>query len=254
MQSRWNLLLLITIIPILLKAILIHEVVYAYGLYEGSAIRKAVNADTMISQQVQAIIPRSEQLVDGAIAVLSKGWRGMSPAEQEAFLILYDPAETGDVDEQFLRNVLSNYVEIRKSLGNEINVKYEPENDRCEGKRLYYTDIISLHVCPYFLTEPNDTRKARTLIHEFVHIALKVRDRPYYRPTSNYYAELTPRGSWMSQLPIIGVVLRELLASDTLYHPDAYAHFAVAVSDRPGALDSYLKNEPHLLYTPPAIP
>jgi hypothetical protein len=58
----------------------------------------------------------------------------------------------------------------------------------------------------------------------------------------------------MSQIPVIGPVNRELLANDTLYHPDAYAHFAVAMSDRPGALDSYLKNEVHLLYTPPAIP
>ena len=65
------------------------------------------------------------------------------------------------------------------------------------------------------------------MIHEFGHIALLSKDRPYYRPTSKLYAELTPRGSWASQLPGIGPVIREVVASDTLYHPDAYAHFAL---------------------------
>jgi hypothetical protein len=190
--------------------------------------------------QLQTITPLSIEMVEQTIAVLSDGWPGMSPAEQEAFLTIYDPADTGEIDEQFVSTVLSNYQRIRHSLENEIEVKYEPDDGRCEGMRLYYTDIISLHVCPYFLVEANDTRRARTLIHEFSHIALRVTDRPYYRPTSKSYAELTPRGSWTSQLPIVGPVIREIVASDTLYHPDAYAHFAVAASGQASAREMFV--------------
>jgi hypothetical protein len=59
------------------------------------------------------------------------------------------------------------------------------------------------------------------------HKALLVSDRAYYRPTSKQYAKLTPNGSWAAQLPLVGRVLREVLRGDTLYHPDAYAHYAL---------------------------
>lgn len=193
-----------------------------------------------VSQQVRRITPLSMQMVDQATAVLAKGWSGMSPAEQEAFLNLFDPANSGEIDQAFVQSVSGNYQKIRSALEKEIKVAYEVDDDRCEGKRLYYTDIINLHVCPYFLTETNGTRKARTLIHEYAHIALLVKDRPYYRPTSKMYAELTPRGTWAADLPVIGPIIREIVAADTLYHPDAYAHFAVAVSGQPGALELYL--------------
>ena len=145
-------------------------------------------------RQVRAITPLSIEMVDQTVAAISDGWSGMSPAEQEAFLTIYDPADTGEINEQFVGTVLSNYQRIRQSLDNEIKVKYEPDDGRCEGMQLYYTDIISLHICPYFLIETNDTRRARTLIHEFAHIALRVTDRPYYRPTSKSYAELMRKG------------------------------------------------------------
>ncbi len=205
-----------------------------------SARKSGQFEETVVDPQVRAITPLSILMVDEAMTVLSKGWSGMSPAEQEAFLTIYDPANTGEIDEQFVRIVLNNFQRIRRAFENDIEVKYEPVNDRCEGKRLYYTDIISLHICPYFLSETNDTRKARSLIHEFTHIALLVKDRPYYRPTSKFYAELTPRGSWTSQLPIVGPVIREIVASDTLYHPDAYAHFALVVSGQASAREMFL--------------
>ena len=205
-----------------------------------SASESSRHEEVEVIQQVQAVTPLSIEMVDHTIAVLSDGWTEMSPAEQKAFLTIFDPANTGNIDEQFVLSVLSNYQRIRQSLENHIEVKYEPDDDRCEGMQLYYTDIISLHVCPYFLIETNDTRKARTLIHEFAHIALRVTDRPYYRPTSKAYAELTPRGSWMSQLPIVGPVIREIVASDTLYHPDAYAHFALAASGQASAREMFL--------------
>jgi hypothetical protein len=193
-----------------------------------------------VIQQVLTITPLSIEMIDQTVAVLSDGWSGMSHAEQQAFLTIYDPADTGEINEQFVSTVLSNYQRIRHSLDNEIEVRYQPDDGRCEGMQLYYTDIINLHICPYFLIETNDTRRARTLIHEFAHIALRVTDRPYYRPTSKLYAELTPRGSGAAQLPVIGPVIREIVGNDTLYHPDAYAHFAVAASGQASARELFI--------------
>jgi predicted SprT family Zn-dependent metalloprotease len=242
MQSGRKLLVLITIFPIILASTLLHEVAHAHDLYEGSATGETGKANTMVSQQVQSIIPTSERLVDGAIAVLSKGWRGMSPAEREAFLALYDPAGTGEIDEGYVEAVLVNYRKIREELNQEIAVVFEPDNSKCEDMRLYYTDLVKLHVCPYYLTEKDEIRKARTLIHEMAHMALLVTDRPYYRPTNEAYAQLTPNGSWMAQLPVVGPVIREIQGNDTLYHPDAYAHFTVAVSGQPVPMGMYVSH------------
>lgn len=179
------------------------------------------------TRQVHTLTPVSLQLVDEAVAVLSPGWPNMSQDQRDTFLLLYDPANTGDVDAEFAVVVLGNYQQIRETLAGDLQVTYAPQNDTCQGKRLYFTDLSRLYVCPYFFEEENELRKARTLIHEMAHMALLVADRPYYRPTSKQYAKLTPNGSWMTDLPLVGRVLRELLRSDTLYHPDAYAHFAL---------------------------
>ncbi len=212
----------------------------SHAVYGEAAIGYGEYMATLAEQQVQALIPASEQMVDSAIDVLSKGMKGMSPQEKEVLLNLYDPAATGDVDEAFLQTVLVNYERIEQALKKGIRVVYERDHASCQGQRLYFTDLLKLHVCPYFFSESNDTRKARTLIHEYAHIALRVKDRPYYRPTSKAYAQLTPRGPWAAQLPIVGPIAREIVASDTLYHPDAYAHFALAMSGQAGVLDNYL--------------
>ena len=140
---------------------------------------------------------------------------------------IYDPAGTGEVDGQFVAEVLENYGKIRASFDGDVQVVSAAQNDNCQGQRLYYTDLLQLYVCPHFFEEENELRKARTLIHEMTHIALLVSDRAYYRPTSKQYAQLTPNGSWPGQLPLVGRVLREVLKGDTLYHPDAYAHYAL---------------------------
>lgn len=177
--------------------------------------------------EVEALTPLSLSFIDGAMATLSQGWAGMNQVERDMFLQIYDPAGTGEVNEQFVAEVLENYRKIRSSLDSDKQVFFAAQSDTCEGQRLYYTDLLQLFVCPYFFEEKNELRKARTLIHEMTHIALLVSDRAYYRPTSKQYAELTPNGSWAGQLPLVGRVLREVLKSDTLYHPDAYAHFAL---------------------------
>jgi hypothetical protein len=179
------------------------------------------------AEQVRALTPISQQLVDKAITVLSQEWSGMSQAERDTFRQLFDPAGTGEINAVYVAKVLDNYRKIREILTSENQVVYASQNDTCEGQRLYYTDLLRLYVCPYFFEEENELRKARTLIHEMAHMALLVTDRPYYRPTSKQYAKLTPNGSWMTDLPLVGRVLREVLRSDTLYHPDAYAHFAL---------------------------
>jgi hypothetical protein len=179
------------------------------------------------AEEVGALTPLSLQLVDGAITVLSRGWENMSAEEQALFLQLYDPAGTGEINEVYVAKVLGNYHRIRAVLVSELEVVYEEQNNICREQRLYYTDLSRLHVCPYYFEEENEGRKARTLIHEMAHIALRAADRPYYDPRSEQYAELTPNGSWITGTPFIGRVLRELLRGDTLYHPDAYAHFAL---------------------------
>lgn len=63
-----------------------------------------------------------------------------------------------------------------------------------------------------------------------VHISLLINDRAYYQEGDSRYLALTPRGHWTAELPLIGRILREVARADTLYHPDAYAHFAGAAS------------------------
>ncbi len=193
-----------------------------------------------VEDQVRAITPLSTQMVEQAMAVLEDGWTGLGPLEKKALELLYDPGHTGEVDSSYVADVRENYQRIHETLKQSVTVRYEPDSNRCLGQRLYYTDLVTLHVCPYFLIEQNPVRKARVLIHEMAHKALLVADRPYYQPGSEAYARLTPTGSNLGRLPVVGPLIREILRADTLYHPDAYAHFAVAVSGQPGALQRYL--------------
>ncbi|MFQ5420843.1 MAG: hypothetical protein ACE5EY_10840 [Anaerolineae bacterium] len=195
---------------------------------------------TAVATQVQSLTPRSIEMVDNALAVLGQGWSGMSAAEKEAFLTLADPAGTGEVDAAYVQAAATNYRKIRRALTHGVPIIFEADSAHCMGQRLYYVMLASLHVCPFFLTEPDGARKARSLIHEYAHLALHVRDRPYYRPTSKAFAALTPRGPRLSRVSIVGPIVREIAASDTLFHPDTYAHFALAMSGEPGALEKYL--------------
>jgi hypothetical protein len=201
-------------------------------------------AEVAAQNQLEALTPVSIGMVDQAMTVLGQGWTGMTNQEKELFLALYDPAGTGTIDDEFVETVYLNFQKIRETLNRGVPVSYENEHDLCIGQRLYYTDYISLHVCPFFFQETNENRQARELVHEYAHIALRVKDRPYYRPTSLAFAKLTPRGHRAAGLPLIGPLVREIMASDTLYHPDAYAHFALAMSNQPEALGFYLASEP----------
>ncbi len=210
------------------------------GVADGEADRFG---EEMAIQQVHVLIPMSVEMVDNAIDILAKGWAAMKPYEQEVFLLLFDPSGTGEIDDQYVAKVLQNYQKIRAAFDRQIVVEYEPNSNMCIDQRLFFTNLFKLHVCPYILNVTNARLKARTLIHELAHKGLLVIDRPYYSPASLEYATLTPRGSWMTRLPLLGPIFRELLHSDTLYHPDAYAHFASAMSGQPGVIELYLDHE-----------
>jgi len=184
------------------------------------------------AEPIQALLPLSRQMVDQAIDALSGGLAGMTPAERTLFNQLFDPGDTGDVDQQFIADVLANYGRIRDRLDAPWRFIRVLDSDQCQNQRLYYTDLANLYVCPYFDAEQSLDRKARVLIHEAAHMSLLVVDRPYFHKNtySTRYQALSPRGPWTARLPLVGPLLREIAHGDTLFHPDAYAWFAVEVT------------------------
>jgi hypothetical protein len=152
----------------------------------------------------------------------------MSPEEREQFERIFDPSGSGAIDDDYLVDVINNYRKIEHRLESSFILQYEEESDICDNMRLFYTDFFKIHICPYFINEEDSVRIARVLVHEVAHIALLAGDRPYYHPKSfsASYNELSPRGSWVTQVPVVGIIVREISQSDTLYHPDAYAWFA----------------------------
>jgi hypothetical protein len=189
--------------------------------------------DAEILQEVRLLIPISIQMIDSAVTILDRGWSGMTPTEREQFIPILDPGKTGQMDDQYVETLRNNYLKIRQRLGGDLVIEYSENSDMCIGQRLYYTDFLKIYVCPYFMQEDRAERKVRTLIHETAHMALLVVDRPYYDPKSysSRYNALTPRGSRLTQIPVIGHLIREINHSDTLYHPDAYAWLATEISE-----------------------
>ena len=181
-----------------------------------------------VLEEVEVLIPVSQEMVESAEEVLSQGLSDMSPEDREQFERIFDPSGSGGIDDNFVEAVLNNYRKVESRLENSFVLQYEEESDMCEGMRLYYTDFFKIHVCPYFKSEDDSVRKARVLVHEVGHIALLAGDRPYYDPKtySSRYNKLTPNGSWANQIPLVGKIFREISHNDTLYHPDAYAWFA----------------------------
>jgi hypothetical protein len=184
------------------------------------------------SEQIQALLPLNRQMVDQAIDLLSNGLAGMTSDQRSLFDQLYDPGNTGGIDQEFIDDVLANYKRVRDRLEVPWTVVRVSESAHCQDQRLYYTDLTTLYVCPYFDVETSLDRKARVLIHEAVHMSLLVVDRPYFHKNtySTRYRALTPRGPWTARLPLVGPLFRELARGDTLYHPDAYAWFAVELA------------------------
>ena len=198
------------------------------GLQVAGNVQALSNDEEKVLEEVKALVPVSQQMVDSAVEVLSKGLSGMSPEEREQFERIFDPSGSGVIDDDYIEDVLNNYRKIESRLESSFVLQYEEESDMCDNMRLFYTDFFKIHICPYFIGEEDSVRSARVLVHEVAHIALLVGDRPYYHPKSYSasYNELAPRGSWATQVPVVGIIVREISQSDTLYHPDAYAWFA----------------------------
>jgi hypothetical protein len=181
-----------------------------------------------IIPQIRALIPVGIAKVEHAISVLARGWAGMSAAEQSVFNQFFDPSGSG-VDESFVRDVLANFRKIRREFDDDLGVECETGGGLCTGGRLYYTYWRHIHVCPYFQTETNQTRKERDFVHELTHNALVAVDRPYYETQRAAYNQMTPRGPWTRGIPFFGPLFTFISRSDTLNSPDAYAFFAFNV-------------------------
>ena len=196
-----------------------------------SALANTIPTANEISaiQKVQTAIPNGIEMVDRAIETLSKGLDQMRYEEKTLFFRYYDPANTGEINDAFVDQVLENYQEIRDRLDQDFILNYVPDSDRCKLMTLYYTDFSEVYVCPYVLKEANIQRIARSFVHEVAHMALLVFDRAYFTADRAAYDKLTPWGHPSAQFPVIGPILRELLRRDTLFHPDAYAHFAISL-------------------------
>lgn len=191
-------------------------------------VRALPDHEAKVIDEANTYIPTSLDMVDSAVEVLSKGLSGMTPDELEQFERIFDPSDSGTIDQEYVDDVIENYRKIRSRLEGSLSFEYTEESEMCDGTRLYYTDFITIKICPYFNTESDSVRKTRVLVHEVAHIALLAKDRPYYHPKSysSSYNSLTPRGSWITQVPVVGMIFREISLGDTLYHPDAYAWYA----------------------------
>ncbi|MCJ7661794.1 MAG: M35 family metallopeptidase [Anaerolineales bacterium] len=196
---------------------------------------KAANVttdNTRVVQEVRNLIPTAIQEIDNTVLTLSKGWSGMTSAERDQLSQIFDPGNTGQIDEKYVDTILNNYSKIRRKLNDDLTIENGEDNKMCVGQRLYYTDFVKIYVCPYYFSEHREERKIRTLIQETAHMALLVVDRPYYDPKSysSQYNALIPQGSWVTQIPVFGHLIREIVHNDTLYHPDTYAWLATEVS------------------------
>jgi hypothetical protein len=208
--------------------IVISIAILVQGVQAVGNVRALSNEEEEVLEEVEALIPVGQQMVDSAVEVLSKDLSEMSTEEREQFERIFDPSGSGAIDDDYVEDVINNYRKIGNRLESSFILQYEEESDMCDNMRLFYTDFFKIHICPYFIGEEDSVRKARVLVHEVAHIALLSGDRPYYHPKSYSasYNELSPRGSWATQIPVVGMIVREISQSDTLYHPDAYAWFA----------------------------
>ena len=180
--------------------------------------------------------------VNRAVASLSPGWARMAPADKAAFNQYFDPSNTGDVDESFVRDVRANFQRIGSYMRS-LRFDCDPSSltlcgtssRLCTGGRLMWTCFGNLHVCTDNYPGAEEQRKIRTIIHESAHNALLTTDRAYHnRP--NEFSGLAPRGSGflgralniLGQIPVLGILFRALPGNnDTINNPDSYSFYAM---------------------------
>ena len=199
------------------------------------------DCDTTVIPTVRRLIPTAIAKTEKAIQVLSVGWSNMTAQQRATFNKYFDPGNTGEVDAQFASDVLANFRAIRREFDDDLTFECVPAGGMCTGARLYYTHWGNVFVCPHFKVETSDTRRARDIVHELAHNAMYAVDRPYFGG-GHGHSDLSPRGSWPLQIPVLGMGYRLIggiahliggpetgMLNDTLYHPDAYSMFAFEV-------------------------
>jgi hypothetical protein len=195
-----------------------------------------------IREKIRELVPIARTHVQNAIRSLQPGWAGMDPSAKSDFRRYFDPGNSGQIDDRFVRLVLVNFARLARYMDEGLDFDCNlASGSMCgdghkwcgEGEgngRLYWTCFGDLHVCANsrWLAE-NDTRRWSDIIHESTHNALHTTDRAYC-DTENW-PNLTPYGtgvmSVLDEIPVVGKIFS--LAGgggDTLNNPDSYSHFA----------------------------
>lgn len=195
------------------------------------------SCDPVQQADLQAKHPAALANVDTAIRSLTPGWARMDPTDKGAFRQFFDPANSGDVDDGFVRDVRGNFQRIRSEMG---SLRFDCNQDSwtvcgdghkwCTGGRLMWTCFGNLHVCPAYAATSDESFKIETMIHESTHNALHTTDREY--ASSSGFSRLRPRGSgilsFLSNIPVLGMLFRMIRSNnDSLYNPDSYASYAM---------------------------
>lgn len=223
----------------------------------GSDLRRAMNLIDVVGEfektgfsectpeirvKIRELVPIARTHVQSAMRSLQPGWKAMDPAAKATFRRYFDPGDSGQIDDQFVRLVLVNFARLNRymdegldfdcnlSSGSLCGDGHKWCGDGAGNGRLYWTCFGDLHVCANsgWLAE-NDTRRWSDIIHESTHNALHTTDRAYC-DTENW-PNLTPYGtgamSYLDEIPVVGKLFS--LAGgggDTLNNPDSYSHYA----------------------------
>ncbi len=183
--------------------------------------------------------------VQRAITTLSSGFEKMDPTDKASFRHYFDPANSGEIDDRFVRDVRENYQRIGAYMRS-VRFNCDPDSGTlcgsskkwCVDGRLMWTCFGDLHVCTdAYSSSADPTFKIDTIIHESTHNALHTTDREY--SSSRDFNRLSPRGSgvlsFLSRIPIIGALFRLFRSnSDTLNNPDSYSGFAMHAGSAAG--------------------
>jgi hypothetical protein len=207
------------------------------------AVTESEGCDSALQADLKVMHQPALDHVDRAIASLEPGWKGMAPADKAAFSQFFDPSNSGQIDNGFVRTVREKYRLVRSTMRS-LRFDCDPSSWSlcgtskrwCVGGRLMWTCFGNLHVCSstYKIAAPSS--KIETIIHESVHNALLTTDRAYSNEAG--FKELSPRGTgfwgrilnFLSDIPVLGILFRLLPGNkDTMNNPDSYAGYAMQV-------------------------
>ena len=152
----------------------------------------------------------------------------MTPEERKQFESIFDPSESGTINQEYVNDVLNHFIDIQHLLDDSLSIEYEGYMYKCDDLSLYRAENNKLNVCPYFKLENNPNRKTRLLINEVANIVMQSSNKTtnHSKTTSIYYRGFNPRGLIGTDESVLVPFLLEISPSETLCYPDAYAWFA----------------------------